>query len=64
MSIVRNITVATSSNDAVSSFSKQLAFIYEMSPLVLAVSTLLILPLVVIVLNVAWQLVSCLLCMG
>ena len=64
MSIVTNITAAASSNDAVSSFSKQLAFIHEMSPLVLAGSTLLILPLVVIALNVAWQLVSRRLCVG
>lgn len=58
MSIARNIT---SSNDSAFSFSNlppQLAFIQETSLLVLAGGTFLILPLIVIVLNVAWQLVS------
>lgn len=66
MSIVTNTTVAaSSSNDAAFSFSNlppQLAFIHETSPFVLAGSTFLIIPLLVIVINVAWQLVSRLLC--
>jgi hypothetical protein len=53
-----NTTATALSNDAAFSFSNQLAFIHETSPLVLAGSTFLILPLVVIILNVAWQLVS------
>lgn len=62
MSIVTNTTVAaSSSNGAAFSFSNlppQLAFIHETSPFVLAGSTFLIIPLIVIILNVAQQLVS------
>ena len=61
MSIVTNATVVASLNEgAFSSFNlpPQLVFIQEASPFVLAGSTLLVLPLVAVILNVAWQLVS------
>jgi hypothetical protein len=59
MSVVANTTAAASLNG--SSFSNlppQLAFIHETSPLVLVGSTFFILPLIAIVFNIAWQLVS------
>lgn len=59
MSVVTNMTAAASFNAfSFSNLPPQLAFIHETSPLLLVGSTFLILPLIVVILNVAWQLVS------